>query len=79
LDKMGLLNLETKARLELLVLRRIARDLDASAKRLEAMKATQALRGIDKNVHVRVLNAAVHVKTAGGNLRLEIEGLRGER
>lgn len=56
-----------KVKLELLVLSRIARELDSSATRIEMIRF-QIPNG--PSIHTRVVNASMQVKVAAGNLKV---------
>lgn len=77
LDKMGMLRPEGQARLEVMTLRRIARDMDASIARMDAMRSKGLY--IDMGIRTRMANAVVHIKTAGGSLIMNITEARNEK
>lgn len=56
-----------KVKLELLVLSRIARELDRSASRIEVIR--NSFPG-GPSIHSRVVNASMQVKVAAGNLKI---------
>lgn len=67
LRKLGLLGPLGLARLELRVLSRIARELDASARRVEELRMVLPS---GPSIHTRIVNASMQTKVAAGNLRL---------
>jgi len=54
-------------KMELLVLSRIARELDNSATRIEAIRNCFPS---GTSIHTRVVNASMQVKVAAGNLKI---------
>lgn len=70
LGSLGLLSLEGRARLELRIFHRIARELDELESRLTVLKG-QSLY-VDNGIITRLRNANIHIKTAGGSLTMNI-------
>lgn len=67
LNALNLLDLKSRARLELLVLCRIARELDRSAVRVEELRALVAS---GPSIHSRIVNASMQVKVAAGGMKV---------
>lgn len=62
-----MLKFKSRVNLELLVLSRIARELDRSATRIEEIRNCFPQ---GPSIHTRVVNASMQVKVAAGNLKV---------
>ena len=67
LNALGMLAPANQIRLELLVLSRIALELDSSARRVENLRC---FLPVGSSMHTRIVNASMQTKVAAGNLKM---------